>query len=378
MIRVLQVVNIMDRAGLETMLMNYYRNIDRNKIQFDFLTHRSEKGAYDDEIFKLGGKVYHAPRLYPKNYSKYFKFMQDFFSQHPEYKIVHSHIDTMSTFPLYTAKKSDIPIRIAHSHSSKLDIDIKLPIKFLSKLFIPYFANKYFACGKIAGEFLHKNRNFKIINNAIDLEKFKFDKKLRKLVRDKLNIKDELVIGHVGRYCYVKNQSFLIDVFNEVLKINPNSRLILIGKGPDEEMLRSKVNNLGLNNKVQFLIDRSDVNELYQAMDIFVMPSLFEGVPVVSIEAQANGLPCIISDKVSNEVLLTNNVETIQLNANISEWAKTICSVKKGRNQNCCKELTEKGYNIEFESIKLQEIYYDMLEREISDVINYSNYTNLQ
>ena len=133
MIRILQVVNIMDRAGLETMLMNYYRNIDRTKVQFDFLTHRIEKGAYEDEIISMGGKVYHAPRLYPQNYKKYFGFMKAFFMEHPEYKIIHSHIDAMSYFPLQAAKNSGVPVRIAHSHSSKFDRDIKLPIKFIAK-----------------------------------------------------------------------------------------------------------------------------------------------------------------------------------------------------------------------------------------------------
>lgn len=132
MIRVLQCVNIMDRAGLETMLMNYYRNIDRTEVQFDFLTHRSDKGVYDEEIEKLGGRVYHAPRLYPQNYPLYFRWMRDFFGHHTEYKIVHSHIDTMSYFPLAAAKKAGIPVRIAHSHSSQLDKDIKFPIKFLA------------------------------------------------------------------------------------------------------------------------------------------------------------------------------------------------------------------------------------------------------
>ena len=175
MIRILQCVNIMDRAGLENMLMNYYRNIDRTKIQFDFLTHREEKGAYEDEIISMGGKVYHAPRLYPQNYPLYFKWMKNFFTKHPEYKIVHSHIDAMSYFPLLAAKKASVPIRIAHSHSSKLDRDIKLPIKYFALKKLPFVSNGYCACGQKAGKFMFGSRRFSVIHNAIDLQKFSYE-----------------------------------------------------------------------------------------------------------------------------------------------------------------------------------------------------------
>lgn len=346
MIRVLQVVNNMHRAGLETMLMNYYRNIDRTKIQFDFLTHRPEKGDYDDEIISMGGKVYYAPRLYPQNYLQYFKWMKKFFNEHPEYKIVHSHIDTMSAFPLLAAKLNNIPIRIAHSHTSKLDRDLKFPIKYLAKLIVPYVANHYFSCGEVAGKFLYGNKKFEIIRNAIDVEKYKFNNKVREKKRKELNLNNEFVIGHVGRYCYIKNQSFIIDIFNEILKERPNSKLLLIGSGPDEELLRQKVNKLNLNNNVIFLINRSDVDELYQVMDAFVMPSLFEGVPLVAVEAQANGLKCFLSDKISEEVFLTKNIEKISLDQKNEEWKEKILNSEYERQEEIPEELFQKGYDI--------------------------------
>lgn len=360
MIRILQVVNCMDRAGLETMLMNYYRNIDRTKVQFDFLTHRPYRGAYDDEIESLGGKIYYAPRLYPQNYPAYFKYMKQFFKDHPEYTIVHSHIDTMTAFPLFCAKRSNIPVRIAHSHSSKLDKDAKLPIKYLAKLVVPHVANHYFACGKVAGKFLYRNHSFKIIRNAIDLEKYKYNEKIRKEVRDKLNIKDEFVIGHVGRYCYIKNQSFLIDILNEVLKTKPNSKLLLIGKGPDEQMLREKVKRLGLQDKVLFLINRCDVNELYQAMDVFVVPSLFEGLPLVGVEAQANGLPCIISDKVSREILLTENIQVMKLTDTIVNWSNKILNLDIHRSFKNYQSIIDQGYDIKYEVNNLMNTYISL------------------
>lgn len=346
MIRVLQVVNNMHRAGLETMLMNYYRNIDRTKIQFDFLTHRPEKGDYDDEIISMGGKVYYAPRLYPQNYLQYFKWMKKFFNEHPEYKIVHSHIDTMSAFPLLAAKLNNIPIRIAHSHTSKLDRDLKFPIKYLAKLIVPYVANHYFSCGEVAGKFLYGNKKFEIIRNAIDLEKYKFNNKVREKKRKELKLNNEFVIGHVGRYCYIKNQSFIIDIFNEILKERPNSKLLLIGNGPDEELLRQKVNKLNLNNNVIFLINRSDVDELYQVMDAFVMPSLFEGVPLVAVEAQANGLKCFLSDKISEEVFLTKNIEKISLGQKDEEWKEKILNSEYERQEEIPEELFQRGYDI--------------------------------
>lgn len=346
MIRVLQIVNNMHRAGLETMLMNYYRNIDRTKIQFDFLTHRPEKGDYDDEIISMGGKVYYAPRLYPQNYLQYFKWMKKFFKEHQEYKIIHSHIDTMSAFPLLVAKLNNIPIRIAHSHTSKLDRDLKFPIKYLAKLIVPYVANHYFSCGEVAGKFLYGNRKFEIIRNAIDLEKYKFNNKIREKKRKELKLNNEFIIGHVGRYCYIKNQSFIIDIFDKILKEKSNSKLLLIGNGPDEELLRQKVDKLNLNDNVIFLINRADVDELYQVMDAFVMPSLFEGVPLVAIEAQASGLKCFLSDKISEEVFLTKNIEKISLGQKDEDWKEKILNSKYERQEEIPKELFQKGFDI--------------------------------
>lgn len=363
MLRILHCVNIMDRAGLETMLMNYYRNIDRSIVQFDFLTHRSEKGAYDNEIKKMGGRIFQAPRLYPKNYISYFAFMKLFFQEHPEYKIVHSHIDTMSAFPLFAAKKSHVPIRIGHCHSSKLDIDVKLPIKYLAKLLLPFEANVYAACGKKAAKFMFGNRPTKILHNAIEIGQFEFNQNIRNAIRNYLGLSDNFVIGHVGRYYYVKNQSFLIDIFKIVKQIVPNAFLLLVGKGEDEQKLKRKVSLLNLENSVDFLVDRDDVNELYQAMDVFVMPSLFEGLPLVGVEAQANGLPCLFSDSISDEILLTNNAEKMSLNRSPSEWANKIVSMKRSEMlQKNNYRLIEEGFDISREVIELTSWYFYLLK----------------
>lgn len=360
MIRILQVVNIMDRAGLETMLMNYYRNIDRSQIQFDFLTHRDVPGAYEEEIKKMGGVIYRAPRLYPQNYLSYFSFMADFFHNHPEYRIVHSHIDTLSVFPLYAAKKAGIPYRIGHSHSSKLDRDIKLPIKYVAKLLMTKEANVYCACSKVAAQFMYAGKKVKIIHNAIDLRHFQYDESKRNLVREKLGVMNKFVVGHVGRFYYVKNQTFLLDIIQEIKKINSDIRLLLIGKGEDEPILRKKVEKLDLKENVIFLIDRSDVNELYQAMDVFVMPSIFEGLPVVGVEAQANGLPCLFSNKISDEVVLTNTAKQISLEESANVWAENIMKMRNGRNIEAQRQLREQGYDISLEVNKLVKWYMEL------------------
>lgn len=357
MIRILQSVNIMDRAGLETMLMNYYRNMDKSKIQFDFLTHRSNIGAYEDEIKKMGGYIYHAPRLYPNNYFQYFKYMKKLFLAHPEYLIIHSHIDSMSFFPLLAAKNNAIPIRIGHSHTSKLDKDLRLPIKYASLKLMHRVANVYFACGEKAGQFMYSNKKFTVIHNAIDLKKFKYNIHIRNKMREKLNIQNSFVIGHVGRFNYIKNQMFLLDIFKEILKKESNSILIFVGKGPDEQKIREKAKKLKIESKVMLLLDRSDVADLYQVFDVFVMPSIFEGVPVVGVEAQANGLPCIFSDTISQEIILTENSYNMDLTRGAKEWAKKILGLNRLRNINAENQLREKGYDIKIEAEKLQNWY---------------------
>lgn len=362
-IRILHCVNKMDRAGLETMIMNYYRNIDREKVQFDFLTHRIEDGDYDDEIKKMGGKIYHAPRLMPHNYTKYCRYMKKLFAENPEYKIVHSHIDTMSFFPLREAKKNNILIRISHSHSSKLDFDFKLPIKYYAKTQINKVNNVKFSCGDKASKFLYgSTKDVYLVNNAIDLEKFSFNSNVREKIRQQLNIpSDAVVIGHVGRYIYIKNQTFLIDILNEIVKKNKNYYLVLIGAGNDEKMLKEKVCKLNLEKNVIFVGSRNDVNKYYNIFDIFVMPSLFEGLPLVGVEAQANGMPTLFSDTISNEIIMTPNSQMISLEKKINDWVNIIIEIPLKRQSENINLLREKGYDIKYESKKLQDKYYSLL-----------------
>ena len=319
MIRILQIVNNMQRAGLETVLMNYLRGIDKNKFQFDFLTHRSKEAAYDEEIKKMGGRIYHMPRLYPQNYHVYMREMAYFFDQHPEYRIVHSHIDAMSYLPLLAAKRAGVPIRIAHSHNTGIDVNYKLPLKLLFKQGIPHVATDFFACGNQAGNFLFNGRPFFLMKNAIEVKRFAFSNIRRSEVRRELGVNEnDVLVGTAGRLSYQKNQEFLIDVFAEVVLHRTNMKLFIIGDGEDRKKIERQIHRLNLDRKIKLLGSRQDMDRIYQALDLFVLPSRFEGIPVVGIEAQAAGLPCLFSDVVSGEAIYSNR--SIKLPLSKKTW----------------------------------------------------------
>ena len=348
-IRVLQVVTIMNRGGLETMLMNYYRKVDRNKIQFDFMTNRLERGHYDDEIEALGGKIYRLSPIKPGNYKKYFSELDEFFKEHREYKVVHSHINENSGFVLRAAKKAGIPCRIAHSHLSDLKLDYKYPFRLYARKNLKGNVSDHFACSKRAGEWLFgkalSNANkVTVLNNAVDTEKFKINNEIRNKLRKDLGIENKKVIGHVGRFNPQKNHEFLIDVFNEIYKNDKGTVLLLVGDGYLKEKIEEKVNKLGLDNAVKFLGIREDISDLMQAMDLFFFPSQFEGLAVVMVEAQAAGLKVITSTGVTKESDITNNVEFIDLNKDLSYWADRVLS-SDFKKKNTTAKMIERGYD---------------------------------
>ena len=330
-LRVLQAVNCMNRAGLETMLMNYYRHMNRQQVQFDFLTHRRSAGAYDAEILALGGRVYRAPRLYPQNYPAYFAYMAAFLREHPEYRIMHAHIDAMSYFPLAAAKRAGVPVRIAHSHNTRIGFGVKYPIKRLAKQCLPSVANRLFACGEAAGSFLF-GRAFTtaperyILPNAIDTASFAFQPGTRAQVRAALGLTHAFVIGHIGRFTRVKNQAFLLDALKTLHTHCPEAVLLLVGTGKEEHTVLTKAHKMGLLGHVHLLGERKDIPSLLQAIDVFAMPSLFEGVPVSGIEAQAAGLPCIFSDRVPREAGLLSTCAFLPLVAEL--WANALLAAR--------------------------------------------------
>ena len=301
-IRILQVVPNMQQGGIENFIMNIYRNIDRNKVQFDFLVHYNREYFFDKEIKSLGGEIYHFPIMENPNILKYFLHLNKFFKKHTEYKVIHAHMASLAFFYLGIAKHNSIKIRIIHSHEKSFLKNIKGYIKYFLFKLAKYNANYYFACSTEAGKYLFKNRTFEIIPNAIDFEKFKYDYSIRYRLRKEMNLENKFIIGHIGRFNSQKNHDFIIETFYECQKNINNAILMLIGCGELEDRIRKKVKDLNIENKVLFLGTRKDVNELYQTMDLFIMPSKFEGLPVSGIEAQVNGLQCIFSDNITREV----------------------------------------------------------------------------
>ena len=277
-IRVLHILQRMEAGGTQALLMNIYRKIDRTKVQFDFLVVYKEKQFYDDEIEKMGGHVYKLSFREDLNLPKFQKDLAVFFAQHHEYKIVHCHAYTIGYFCLKAAKKAGIPVRIAHSHNNETVHDIKyLPKLFMQRMFTQN-ATDLFACSEEAGKYLFKDKPFQVLKNAIDSQNFIADADTKNEIRKELGLKDKFVVGHVGRLHPQKNHDFLIDVFAEIKKKKPDAELILVGTGPLEEKVKSKVAEKGLSDCVHFLGNRKDMNRIYQAMDVFVFPSLFEGL----------------------------------------------------------------------------------------------------
>lgn len=327
-IRILQITGGMNMGGIENFIMNIYRNIDRDRVQFDFLIHQEEKQIFEDEIEKLGGKIYRIPSIRKSGYFKYKQNLKEFFQNH-SYKIVHSHYNELSGVILKIAKNCNIKIGISHSHTAYPNYS-NILVKFFGEYLIRLLKNSSslkFACSQKAGEWLYgKSANFEVINNGIDPKEYKFNEEIRKNVRDELKIEDnKILIGHVGRFSPEKNHEFIIDIFKELYSKNNNYRLVLIGTGNTEEKIKNKVKELNLQEKVKFLGVRKDVNKILQVMDLFVFPSIFEGLPVTLVEAQGAGLKCFISDTVTKEIDLECGLtEFISLKSSSEEWAEII------------------------------------------------------
>lgn len=344
------------------MLMNYYRHMDREKIQFDFLEHRRDRAAYDDEIESLGGRIFRLPRLNPLS-SDYFHALNAFFAAHPEYRIVHSHLDCMSAYPLCAAKNAKVPVRIAHAHSTSQDRNWKLVFKLISKKLISLYTTDLFACSADAGEWMFGTKDVHILPNAIDIERYAFNLLIRNQTRKVLGLDDAFVIGHVGRFSAVKNHSFLTDVFAQIKRQEPNSKLLLVGAGSEMQAVQQKVKALGLGADVIFTGVRNDVANLMQAMDVFVFPSLYEGLGIVLIEAQSAGLPCVVSDVIPREAYLTDLVTAEKLSSSVETWAEKILEKREVLRTDRRAEIAAHGFDITTEAVKLQEFYINVYEQ---------------
>ena len=366
-IRILHVLGALNRGGTETMVMNLYRSMDRNKIQFDFMIHTTVHCDYTDEILSLGGKIYSVPRYTGKNHFYYKKEWKAFLKEHPEYHILHGHVRSTAAIYLKIANQFGL-ITIAHSHSTSSGKGIAALVKNIMQLSIRYTADYLFACSLNAGEWLFgkeatKKENFYEIKNGINVEKYKFNTIMRKSVRKKFGFEDnQLVIGHVGRFCYPKNHEFLVDIFNEVHKERSDSILLLVGDGELRKKIEKKVEKLGLKKSVIFTGVRNDVPDLMQAMDVFVFPSYYEGLGIALIEAQASGLPCFTSENTvpKETALIIDLVHFVQLEKPAKDWCAEIFFdlEKKPVRLNRTFEICNKGYDI-FQNTKRLELLYN-------------------
>ena len=324
-IRILNIVPNMRAAGIETFIMNIYRNIDRDKIQFDFIVHSSEKKDYDNEIEMLGGKIYRFSFKDDKNIIKYIKDLNKFFKNHKEYKIVHGHMQSMMPLYLLIAKLNKIPVRIAHSHNNGYEKSIKGFILHVFSRLVRCFSNVNLACSKESGKYSFGRKQFKVIYNGIDIQKFTPNLNIRNAIREELNCKDKFVVGNIGRFEKQKNQIFLIDIFNEILKKDKNSVLLLFGEGKLEKKLKDKVKKLDIEDKVMFLGIKNNIQDYINAFDAFVLPSLYEGLGIVLIENQYMGKKVYTSKSVvAEETNISNLIKYINLEESAEKWANII------------------------------------------------------
>ena len=368
-LRVAQILGKMNGAGIEQVVMNYYGAIDRSKIQFDFFIFSSSRHIPAEEIKSMGGGLYLMCGL--KMPLRYLRTLTEQLRK-GNYDIVHCHLGTLSFIPLLAAKRAGVRVRILHNHSTsggKREL-VRNIAKAVFKPFAKMFATERLACSEYAARWMYGNvpvcgidepkpkNAAMVLRNAINIEKFRYDGHKRTAARGELGIASgTLLFGHVGRFCPQKNHQFLIDIFAEIVKQHPNSRLLLVGEGADMELIQARVITAGLAGKVLFAGQRSDVDRLYCAMDCFVLPSNYEGLGMVGIEAQCAGLPCLFSDKVPREVKITPMAQFLSLKTSAAGWAFAAINLAKTKRRDTSEEAAAAGYDIKVEAKKLAEYY---------------------
>lgn len=366
-IRILHEVVMMDPGGIETQLIRIYRNIDRTKVQFDFLLHRTQEGAYDQEILAMGGRIYYAAPFDPFRYARYYRSMLDFFRSHPEYKIVLAHTE-LALGPLMCAKKAGVPMRICYSHNGRFAFNLKRCFMNFETLFLKRYCTDMFAVSKLAarytfGEKAVKDGKVRIIQNGIHVEDFVFDQAVRDQKRKELGMENNLIFGHVGRFMMQKNHMFLLETFAKIYALRPDARLILIGEGRLEESIRQKAENLGISQVVTFLGRQSNVNDWMKAMDTLLLPSLWEGFPNVAIEAQASALPVYMSDKITEEAAFSPYCYRLPLDKDI--WVQRILEDLEHPlpRVDMSQTLLEKGCDVKATAKWYEGFYLEQFER---------------
>lgn len=363
-VRVLNVLGTTNLGGAESRVMELYRALDRDKVQFDFLVHTDREGQYNEEIRSLGGRIYSVPRFRGYNILSYRKALRSFFQEHNEFAAVHGHMTSTAAIYLPIAKRAGIPLTIAHARSAGVDRGVRGLVTKVIRYPLKYRADYCFACSAEAALAVYGRRwiaagKVWTIPNAIDTRRFAYDPAVRRQVREELGLGARFVIGHVGRFGFMKNHSYLIDIFAELCRMRDDAALVLIGKGELEEDIRAKVERLGLADKVLFLGNRFDVERYYQAFDYFVFPSTFEGLPGSVVEAQASGLSCLVSDQVTRETELTELVTYKSIGEPAANWAAEIMRNAKAAQQRSDMQAVIAGrdFDVREQAVKMEAFY---------------------
>ena len=317
-------------GGVEAFLMNIYRHIDRTKVQFDFLVHYRERFFYDDEVERLGGKIYRLSFRNDHRLHKYKRDLRHFFKAHPEYKVVWGHMDGLASIYLKEAKKAGVPLTIAHSHITSAEHSLKGLVKRFLRRGITRWADECFACSTEAGRYLFGNHPFTLIPNAIDVERFRYSADTRDRIREERHWQNAYVIGHIGRFNAQKNHRYLVDIFKAYAAVAPDAVLCLCGDGENRPAIEKYVQDCGLSDRVFLTGNIPNANDYYQAFDLFLLPSLYEGLPVSGIEAQTSGLQCLFADTITRETALVPGACDFRpIDRPAEEWAADITACRQ-------------------------------------------------
>jgi len=360
--RILQVIGSLNNGGSQAMILNLYRSIDRTKVQFDFIVDHPKEMYLADEVKSLGGRIYFLPTFTGFNIKEVCAAWETFFNSHPEYRIIHTHVRSYAAIYLGIAKKHGL-VTISHSHSTSSGEGFKAAVKNVLQIRLRYVSDYMFSCSEQAGVWLYGKkaaaspRHF-VLNNAIDTKKYIYSHDKAKAERSVLGIpEDSLVLGHVGRFIKVKNQSFVIEVFSKVHELYSDSYLLLVGDGEMLKEAKEKVKSLSLEKYVIFTGQSRKVPELMMATDVLVFPSLFEGLPVTLVEAQASGLPCVISDTVDAKSDMTGLITRLSLSEPCFSWANAVIEAKTDHRRDTSKEISDGGYDITTTAKWLSDFY---------------------
>lgn len=362
-IRVAQVIGATGCGGIESVIMNYYRHVDRTKVQFDLFVNETSKIVTEEEVAALGGKVILIPKI-TRHPFRYIKFMTEQFTR-GQYDIVHVNINALSVFPLLAAKRAGIPVRVLHNHSTwGRHEPFRNLVKFFLRPFARRYATDYAACSQRAAEWMYGKRKVKagkvtVFNNAIDLNRFAFRPETRARIREENGWEEDFIVGHIGRFMKQKNHEFLVKIFAEVVKREPRARLVLVGDGELRPKVMRQVERLGLAGRVSFVGTVANPEDYYMAFDAFVLPSRYEGLPVVGVEAQATGLPCFFSEKVTREVLLTPGAKMLPLDSP-AHWAEEILTHRQEESCRSAREM-QSSFDLQMQAGRLTEHYLRLI-----------------